>query len=279
MDDNYISCWIHGGIGNQLFQIANAINYSEKTKKKLIFKNDTYLWNFHGLERKTAWNTLFSNKLNVITNDDYYKNIKFNEYKELRNNCYDEIPILENNVYLNGYFQSAKYISDNTKNKMNELIYSNEEFFNIAKMIYNIIKEYFNDANDDNYVFLHIRRTDYVQNCTHNLLSIEDYYNKALKEYFDENVKIVVFSDDIEWCKRNIKFKNCYFVDIRNLYIELILMSFYKNAIIANSTFSWWGAYTGNYKNKKVIAPKQWYANTSHIREWNDIYLDHWILI
>ena len=276
MSDDFVSAWIHGGIGNQLFQIANAINYSDKTKKKLIFKNDINLWNYHGLERKTAWDTLFSGKLNVIKDDTYYNSIQFHEYKEQRDNMHDDIPYIEGNVYLRGYFQTHKYINDVTRNKMNDLVYSNNEYYTIAKMLYDIIKNYFKDNDDNNYVFLHMRRTDYVGNNTHNLLSF-DYYKNALC-HFNNNIKVVLFSDDIEWCKYHVNLENCYPVDIKNHYVELILMSFYKNGIIANSTFSWWGAYLGN-KDKRIIAPKQWYATTSHVKKWDDMYLNDWILI
>ena len=270
-----VSCWIHGGIGNQLFQIANAYEYSKKYNKKLVFLNEVYLWNFHKLERKTAWNTLFNNKFDVLEKDIYDK-IKFNTYLEVKNNVYNEIPEIKDNVYLKGYFQSAKYFSDDTKEFMFNIIKSNNEYVNEANLLYEKIKTHFNDNNDDKYFFMHFRRTDYINNGTHNLLDI-NYYNNAynLTSDSETNKYFIIFSDDIEWCKNTFSInKNFYFVDIKNLYIELILMTMIKNAIIANSTFSWWGAFLG--EKKRVIVPKQWYAEGAYIEKWEDIYINKW---
>lgn len=271
-----ISCWIHGGIGNQLFQIANAYEYSKKYNKKLVFLNETYLWNFHKLERKTGWNTLFNNKFDVLEKDIYDK-IEFNTYLEIENNVYNEIPEIKNNVYLKGYFQTSKYFSEDTKIFMFNVVRSNEEYVKQANELYEKIKNHFNDFDENKYSFMHIRRTDYINNGTHNLLDI-NYYYKAYNLVDGINKYCIIFSDDIEWCKNTYSInKNFYFVDIKNLYIELILMTMLKNAIIANSTFSWWGAFLGN-KNK-VIAPKQWFAEGAYIKKWEDIYINEWEII
>ena len=276
MHDNILSCWIHGGIGNQLFQIANAYEYSNKYNKNLIFLNEVNLWNYHGLERKTAWNTLFNNKFTVLEKEEYDK-IAFINYLEVKNNVYNEIPHYENNVYFKGYFQSPKYFSEDTKQFMLNAIKSNEEYVKQANELYEKIKINFNDLDNDKYVFMHFRRTDYINNGTHNLLDI-NYYNEAYNLVDGINKYIIIFSDDIEWCKNVFSVnKNFYFIDINNLYIELILMTMIKNAIVANSTFSWWGAFLGD-KNK-VIAPKQWFAEGSYIDKWDDIYINEWIRI
>lgn len=275
MNNNYISCWISGGLGNQLFQIATCLEYKKKYNKDLIFKYEFKLWHPFGLKRLTIWNTLLNNNLKTI-NDDEFNNIKFNNYLEINNN-FNEIPYIKDNVYLRGYFQSPKYFSDETKKELNNLIYSNKDIYNKALDLFNNIKILYNDFNNDNYLFIHFRRTDYIFNPIHNLLDI-DYYNNAIK-YFDLiNKHIIIFSDDIEWCKNNIKNDKYFYVDIRDENIELLLMTFIKNGIIANSTFSWWGAFLG--VDKKIIAPKEWYIkDNSYINEWNDIYVDNWIII
>ena len=78
----YVSCNICGGIGNQLFQIAVTLDYSLKYNKIPIFKNVVDLYNQHGFERKTQWNTLFNNKLNVVSEEEF-KKINFNIYNEI----------------------------------------------------------------------------------------------------------------------------------------------------------------------------------------------------
>lgn len=276
----YISCNICGGIGNQLFQIATTLDYANKYNKLAIFKNVIDLYNQHGYERKTQWNTLFNNKLNVIDEDEYNK-INFNIYNEIINNVYNEIPKIRGNLLLNGYFQAYGYISEKTRKQMQELIYSNEEYMYKAYEIYNVIKKYFNSEDDDDYVSIHVRRGDYVyiQNF-HNILDL-NYYTSAYNIVSKNKEKnIVVFSDDIEWCKNNFKIynKNIYYVDINNVCIELILMSFFKHNILANSSFSWWSSYISNYNDKIVIAPQRWFGQSGP-RQWKDMYLPNWIVI
>ena len=77
----YVSCNICGGIGNQLFQIAATLDYANKYNKTAIFKDVVQLYNQHGFERKTQWETLFSGKLNVLSDNEYNK-IHFNTYNE-----------------------------------------------------------------------------------------------------------------------------------------------------------------------------------------------------
>jgi len=274
---NYVSSWIHGGLGNQLFQIASALEYAKKYKKTPIFKDEKRLWHPFNFERITGWDTIFNNNLKVIEPEKYDK-IDFNIYHEEVKNNYNELPYIQNNVYLKGYFQAAKYISPETRTKMNELIYSNPHYYQSAKDEYQKIKSFFNDENDDNYVFMHFRRTDYINNPYHPTLDF-NYYNNGLR-YFNNNINIIIFSDDINWCKNVIKIndKKIYYVDINDIFKEMILMTFIKNGIIANSTFSWWGAFLGD-ENKKIIAPKLWFNLTCEIKKWSDIYCDNWIVI
>lgn len=278
---DYVSCNICGGLGNQLFQIANTICYAAKYNKKTIFKNTDHLPNQHGFERRTQWSTLFNNKLNVV-GENVYNTIKFNIYHENIQNVYTEIPEINGNVLYQGYFQSSKYFSDiNTKMKMQELIYSNKDYMNNAYNLYCDITQFFDDEVDDNYVSIHVRRGDYlyIQNY-HNVLDM-NYYSNAY-DIVSKNGKkhIILFSDDIEWCKNNFNLKEqkIFFVDINNLCIEIILMSFIKHNIIANSTFSWWGSYISNHLNKIVVAPKQWFGRDGP-REWSDIYIKDWYVI
>ena len=110
MSKDKVAVFIHGGIGNQLFQIAACKEYAKKYNKEEVYKNAKNLWNYHGLERKTAWNTLFSNRLNVIEIEDYEK-IEFEQIDEKRLNMYDEIEYKEK--YLNvAWFDERGYDKD-----------------------------------------------------------------------------------------------------------------------------------------------------------------------
>ena len=148
--NNYISIIIQGGLGNQLFQIGTAYAYSIKNKKKLIFKYSNKLYNSYNLERKSFWNTLFSNKLNVL-NINEFDNIKFLKYNEKKNYSYDEIPNdNNNNILLFGYFQSFKYLENekSTRNFLRHLVYSSENLMYETYELYNKIKRYFANINN-----------------------------------------------------------------------------------------------------------------------------------
>lgn len=276
----YVSCVIQGGLGNQLFQIAAAYDYGFKYNKTPIFKNVDNLYNPFNHERKTFWKTLFSNKLNVVDDDEYNK-IQFTHINEARNNIYNELPYAKGNVMLHGYFQSYKYISEKTRIKMIELIYSNEDYMYEAYDIYEKIKKIFGDVEDDDMISLHIRRGDY--------LLIDKFHTNLDKEYYDKSYDkscsignkkraVVVFSDDIEWCKSNIKYDKIYFIDINNVSVEFILLSLFQNNIIANSTFSWFASYISSFKDKIVIAPKKWF-DVNGPQQFSDIFTDKMIII
>ena len=129
--------------------------------------------------------------------------------------------------------------------------------------------------NAENSVSVHIRRGDYVKdaktNAHHGTCDIR-YYEQGLEKIVNilgnKNINIFVFSDDISWAKENIKFPyQTYFVSSPEIidYEELILLSKCKNNIIANSSFSWWGAWLNQNQEKIVVAPKQWtVAKTSN---------------
>lgn len=107
-------------------------------------------------------------------------------------------------------------------------------------------------------VAIHVRRGDYVKNSFYVDLMETEYYKNAMAEFPGEG--FTVFSDDIEWCKQQDIFKDCYFSSNTDEMKDLQFMVAHKAHIIANSSFSWWGAYLSPNKGK-VIAPKAWYSD------------------
>jgi hypothetical protein len=137
----------------------------------------------------------------------------------------------------------------------------------------------------ENSLCVHVRRGDYVGNTNHEIVN-KDYYDKGIdKLKVMTNIdKIYVFSDDIRWCEKNLKF------DIPTMFVgdeyagekaewHHILMRSCKNFIIPNSTFSWWAAWLSDSRNKIIIAPKQWFPNSSIHADNTDIIPDNWIKI
>ena len=161
----------------------------------------------------------------------------------------------KNNIILDGYFQSEKYFSHNR---------------NIIKSLF-FVKE--NKSYKD-YTFIHVRRKDYLLYPEFHPTCCVSYYSEAIKTF--PNEKFIVLSDDIEWCKKNIKAKNIEYNDSATDLEDLSIMVSCKNAIIANSTFSWWGAWLSN--SNQVIAPKFWFGPRGP-SDWKDIYPDNWKIL
>ena len=206
-----------------------------------------------------------------------WKEFHFNE--ELFNKCPD-------NVNLDGYFQTEKYF----KNIDKEI----REDFQFQDEIYHPCKEMIDSLGDGRKIFLHIRRGDpklpwaYVNLEAAHPVCTWDYYDKALKE-FPDDIPVVVFSDVIDWCKEQEFFKPDRFImsettdefadGQRVPWTDLCLMTLCTDAIIANSSFSWWGAWLISNPNKKVIAPKKWFGKQYDHYIMSDLIPDEWIEI
>lgn len=255
---------IMGGLGNHLFQIAMLLFYAKKSKKKMVFKYQETLPDQFNLPRKTFWDSLFKDQFDVRNPNEFDK-LGFHTFYEQTHHKYCELPYdYQNNIMFKGYFQSFQYIDDDIRKQMIAYVYSNADLMHTAYNKYNEIKEYFGGCTDDDMVCMHMRRTDYLwlQHYHYNLGL--NYYKKALT--MADKKYVVVFSDEIEWCKENIdkslyEYTNIYFVDLKSVELEFILMSMFQHNIIANSTFSLWASFISTYQSPKIIiAPKHWYG-------------------
>lgn len=106
-------------------------------------------------------------------------------------------------------------------------------------------------------VSVHVRRGDYLKLKDHHPACTLDYYNAALEVFPD--AYFLVFSDDVAWCRENIRAPRIYFPEGDTMQ-DFELMTYCDHHIIANSSFSWWSAWLGRNPKKKVIAPKQWFG-------------------
>jgi hypothetical protein len=142
-----------------------------------------------------------------------------------------------------------------------------------------IVENYLKDINTTNSVSIHVRRGDYANHPNIGILDIS-YYQKAViyMTKYIENPIFYIFSNDIEWCKENFMFiDKKIIIDKTNNEIEdMILMKNCNHNIIANSSFSWWGAWLNNNDNKIVIAPKKWMAENPNNYKWVP---DNWVEI
>ena len=271
-----------GGMGNQLFQYAAgralALKYQAELKIDVSFlnvdpinkytKRELELNKFNtkyliaspkdidAFNRKTLFDKLISEfSPNSIFRKNIFNQVDFG-FKE------DFFTSSSKNTYLNGYWQSENYFASIRNILMKELVIK-KEISEQCKLVKNLIL-------NSNSVSLHIRRGDYVSDKNassyHGTLPLA-YYEKAMNHLnglFDD-LKVFIFSDDMDWVKANLKLTNeCIYVDFNageNSVYDMYLMSVCKYNIIANSSFSWWGAWLNQNPEKIVIAPDKWFAD------------------
>ena len=186
---------------------------------------------------------------------------KFFHFDQL---LFDQCP---NDVSLFGFFQSEKYFK--------HIEESIKEDFTFREHILEPCKEI--AEGFENPVSLHVRRTDYLtNNANHHNLDLS-YYEEALKHFDDRQV--IVFSDDPEWCKEQSLFSDDRFLvsESEDNKIDLCLMTLCTSHIIANSSFSWWGAWLAN--SQKVIAPSKWFGPNNADKETKDLIPETWTII
>ena len=283
---------LFSGMGNQMFQYASARCLADlkNTGIKIdisSFENDKLrtfdLDCFDISASKISKNELkiFSKNENTFLNKLFFKFDNRKPYFKRRTYIekafeYDQNFFLANkNTILSGYWQSEKYFlqcRDLILKEFSFLRKLNDKYIEIQNIIQNSVS-----------VSIHVRRGDYVQNPDTNKvhgLCDSAYYEKSI-EYFEKlnkNTTFFVFSDEPEWCKENIKSSSdIVFVSGGKNYEDLQLMSLCKNNIIANSSFSWWGAWLNTNPEKIVIAPKIWFADTKKNNQTNDLIPEKWL--
>ena len=274
---------LSGGLGNQMFQYA--LNLSLKDKgRNVVLDNSLFshvkMHNGFELERCFGVNEplIQGGKLHVF----YLRILLKLKPKKL---LYQDTLMYNENVfttrckYISGYWQSEKYFSQ-IENKIRTTF----EFKNIDAQNRNLAKE----INSQNSVSLHIRRGDYLGNNIYSGVCTEEYYRKAIKiitekNSQDKNLKFYIFSDDKKYATEFINKLNypARLIDFNNgsdSYKDMYLMSQCRHNIIANSSFSWWGAWLNNYSDKIVVAPRKWF-NIENENLYKDIVPDNWIKI
>lgn len=282
----------NGGLGNQMFQYAALVSLADKLGVDYAFDMDFFNKNYSrpfGLD-------VFNIKNNEVSGFKYKalwalrKYIKdrffgLNVYAEKDFDYEKKFEEIQDNTYIYGFFQSYKYINEDLIKK--HFSFKVEPDKENASII--------NDMKKTDSISLHIRRGDYVQKkryaSIYNHLDLK-YYNFALEIIANkvENPVVYVFSDDIDWAKENLSFDDCPICLKKNArfefvshntgdksYEDLRLMSNCKHNIIANSSFSWWGAYLNSNPQKIVVAPIKWFQKIKNNPK--DIYPQSWVAI
>jgi len=260
---NIVSIQLQGGLGNQMFQIATTCAYAKRFNFTPRFDFNRCVTSHQGFSSQKYINNLFKN----LTYLDISK-INFNNYFKEPKHSFTPIPKHNNNLFLDGYFQSEKYFKD-FKTDIKNIFKLDEKYYGkINKFITTL-------PNQNNLTALHVRRGDYLKfPGIHDMCTLE-YYNQAMDIIGDGN--FIVVSDDMNWSRNNIKGENIHYSPFTDELDDLLLISSCKNKIIANSSFSWWGGYI-SAGTSKVIAPKKWFG-VSGPKEQSDIIPSNWIKI
>ena len=256
-----ITSYLQGGLGNQMFQISAAYSLSLKMNVDCLFDFDKSYVSTQGYNANKYKDNIFKNITNTQLDYSKFKIYREPEFK------YNELPLVDN-LCLVGNFQCEKYFKDRKDEVIN--------LFNFEEKIHNSVKNFIcENIGDGSLTAIHIRRGDYINKPNFHPTCSLEYYNKAMEIINSDNY--IIISDDLEWCKNNFIGRKFFFSPFTNEIEDLHLLMNCNNHIIANSSFSWWGAYLCEYDNK-VVSPKIWFGPEGP-QDTEDIYLDNWIKI
>lgn len=269
-----------GGLGNQLFAYSYSRSLAEKSGRKLIIDNSTgFIKDIY--KRKSRVKSFLSDysEASLLDKSLFFltkylprtSNLLFNSIylkeQDSRSLVFYDLAEMHKIkfVFIEGYFQSYLYFEKYAKIITNEISFKFQKNSQINDLI--------NQIDHYNSVSLHVRRIDYDPK-----LEIHYYVNAASLIYKSvKNPHFFIFSDDIPWCKEHLTFlqqKTFVSHNYQDEVIDLKLISNCKHHIIANSSFSWWGAWLGKYSSKIVIAPLK-----TQIGVIDYLYPKDWILI
>lgn len=291
--NNNITVRFNGGLGNQMFQWAFARAIENHTGIKTFMDMTFFKKNYSRPYELDIFNAPIKKAQGFCTNlkleliwklRKKLKGKKFlgtyiyeEPHFEFDANVFNVMPNTYIHGYIIGFFQSEKYF----KTIENDI----REDFKFKPEPDEINRAHINKINSTNSISLHIRRGDYVQKKKYQNVYATcslDYYKRGVENIFkntNEPPTLFIFSDDKDWVKENLKLPfETVFVDNNSgekSYEDMRLMSLCKHNIIANSSFSWWGAWLNNNKEKIVIAPQKWFNDEKIIQ--TDVIPESWI--
>ncbi|AHK20212.1 hypothetical protein BF17_13430 [Yersinia similis] len=275
MTNKKIVCRLMGGLGNQLFEYAAAYSKAKSMGAELIIDKrfyEKFNYTLHGgyrLDRLKIPNRELTKEEEKIFPEWKIRLMNRFPFLSSRSNkwhheCNGHNRVCGKNVLMLGHWAKEEYFSE-CHSELKEIF--------VPKEIETDALIFCDKIKNTNSVSIHIRRGDYIDNKealkVHGVCSVH-YYQEAIGIILDkvENPEFFIFSNDIDWCKKNIinLFPSNINVSISigfNQEIDLWLMSNAKNHVIANSTFSWWGAWLAKNKDQIVISPWPWYESES----------------
>ncbi len=260
---------VTGGLGNQMFIFAFYYAFLKSGEKVRL---DTSLYNVIRMHNGYELPFVFG-----ISKDNIHKGkfhtfilrliLKSKFYLQIDQNKFISDVFKTSKKYYWGYWQTDKYFNDYRNEIVNIFSFKHISQYNMS------IAETMKKIES---VSLHIRRGDYLLHDQYANICTEVYYNSAIKLIKEkiENPIFYIFSNDIQWSKAFANRHNINYIIIahnsgKDSYQDMFLMSQCKHNILANSSFSWWGAYLNQYSNAIKIAPKKW--DNTDSQEYNKL--------
>jgi len=278
---------LSGGLGNQMFQFATGYSIARKynVELSLDLKRFTRRQDHNGFELQKVFDVY--TKVKFLDNPLRFRFINFKEvlnkidityhnFNEPQFQYTDKILDIPKHTKLNGYWQSELYF----KGYAREI----KKIFSFSKQLNKKNSLIANKIIQNNSISIHVRRGDYLlqKNNNHNV-DLKKYYFKAIENTskFYNKPRYFIFTDDPLWVTENFTLDYSFeVVDINDgaeSFLDMYLMSLCKSNIIANSSFSWWGAWLNNNKDKIVYAPKNWFKDNKICT--NDLIPNSWNII
>jgi hypothetical protein len=256
-----------GRLGNQMFQYASLKGISRNRGFDFCIPPESVFGNSDPNVKNCATNIY--NTFNIsdcnqkLSNNRIIQESAYHFDEDLFNTCEDDVDLY-------GYFQSEKYF----KHIENDI----RKDFQFSDDLVNSCFEFISQVNlDKEVISIHVRRGDYLYLQSHHPTPSLEYYREALDKF--PNVPVLIFSDDPDWCLNQTLFDDDRFLisQSNSADFDLCLMSMCKYHIIANSSFSWWGAWLSG--SDKVIAPKDWFGNSLSEHDTSDLYCNGWEVV
>lgn len=267
---NYVR--VMGGLGNQMFQYTFSKYVEQKTSSPCALDLNffDYVKNVRGASvRDFELNKMDTKYISIVGDAGCSQVVNEDDI--------DSCNISDRFLYFNGYWQNKKYFETVSDKVCRDFELKNS-------YVDDSMREILDRIEHTNSVSVHIRRCDYLTGQNVNIFSEldEEYYADALRaiKSISEECKVFIFSDDPTYAKKlaeRLDMGDYFVMPVREAFRDLYLMSKCRHHVIANSSFSWWGAVLGQhrYPDGKVVAPASWFKD----RSGPDLYLDDWIVV
>ena len=269
----------YGRLGNQIFQYAAMVSIARHLGERYVlssssieptmgayFNDATKEYEFGHFEMFECFNI----KCPLI--DDHKLKLGIGANYSEPSFCYhDSFWDLSNNTNIHGYFQSEEYFINIRDELLKQLTFKDE--------IVQKAKDFISQIDAKTTAFIHVRRGDNVAHPDVHPLSCLDYISKTTSELKTQypGIKFVVLTDDLTWSRKNIVGEEFVFSD-NNHFVDLAIMTLCDHSIIANSSFSWWGAWLNDNEKQIVYAPKTWFGPRGPPK-WDSVYCKDWRVI